>query len=111
MTDFVYVTKQRVRHIWGYEAYSAGRSYTGYKDADAKYKIYTEFGWDILCKEGVIYLYINSIYDEYLNLAILSDKDRDSLISKVINAEKFMAEFRIELRGWIQRYLYTKTYS
>lgn len=47
MTDFVYVTKQRVRHIWGYEVYSAGRSYTGYEDADAKYKIYTEFGWDI----------------------------------------------------------------
>ncbi len=95
MAEFTKITEQRVRHISGYEVYSAGRDYIGYKDACSTYKIYYEFGWDKTFEKGIEYIYINSIYDENLNLIILSDKDRQNLIEKVVKALTFMTNFRI----------------
>ena len=95
MAEFTKITEQRVRHISGYEVYSAGRDYIGYKDACSTYKMYYEFGWDIPFEKGIMYIYINLIYDENLNLIILSDKDRQNLIEKFVNDIKFMTYFRI----------------
>lgn len=97
MVEFTKITEQRVRHISGYEVYSAGREYIGYKDSHSSYKIFYEFGWDKLLKKGIEYIYSNSIYDENLNPVVLSDKDRESLIAKVVKAETFMTDFRIEI--------------
>lgn len=97
MIEFTKVNAQRVRHISGYEVYPDGKEYIVYKNKDVIYKVSKEYGWDTKLNKGILYIYTSEIYDDNLKKVFLPKDEQNLIISRILKAEAFMTNFKIDL--------------
>ena len=79
----------------GYEVFSAGRFFYGYKDDRNSYKIFTEYGGDPKLNHNYIYIYTADIYNSSEQKTNISNSDKKELINKIILGVKQMTKFTI----------------
>jgi hypothetical protein len=81
--------------VSGYEVFSAGRFFYGYKDDKNSYKIFTEYGGDPKLNHNYIYIYTSDIYNSSEQKTNISNSDKKELINKIILGVKQMTKFTI----------------
>lgn len=89
------IHNQRVKHTSGYEVFSAGRFFYGYKDEKNSYKIFTEYGGDPKLNHNYIYLYITDIYNELEQKIDISNSSKRELVNKIVLGIKQMTKLTI----------------
>lgn len=97
MDGFIKIDAQEVMHESGYHVFSARREHIGYKDNNKSYSVLIELGWDPKTKSGYESIYSSDIFDENMKKVILSKKEKDEIISRIVIAERFMTNFTIEV--------------
>ncbi|OAT57716.1 hypothetical protein [Obesumbacterium proteus] len=97
MGGFIKIDAQEVMHESGYHVFSAGREHIGYKDDNKSYRVLRELGWDPKTKSGYESIYSSDIFDENMKKVVISKKEKDEIISRIVTAEKFMTKFTIEV--------------
>lgn len=97
MHEFIRLTSQYVIHKSGYEVYSSGRDFIGYKNGEVVYKIQRELGRDPATGQFCEIIFTSSIYDINGNVVALDKNLKNEILKQIVKAEIFMDDIKIEL--------------
>ncbi|WP_156171358.1 hypothetical protein [Dyella japonica] len=76
---------------------SIDRFHIGYKDVYGYYEIERELGWNPSINKGCEYLFPLKMMKNGVAGAEITDSERELVISRVVDAIKFMDDFDVEV--------------
>lgn len=76
---------------------SIDRFHIGYKDVSGYYEIERELGWNPSINKGCEYLYPRKMIKNGVEGTEIADSERELVISRVVDAIKFMDDFDVEI--------------